>query len=292
MTLFSPIAHGYWRLLDWHLRPNEIQNLILKGLDLGISTLDHADIYGDYQGEAAFGQGFKRLPPSTRSQVQLVTKCGIHLISSSAPARKVKHYDYRAAHIIQSVDNSLERLGTDYLDALLLHRPSPLLQPQEVAEAFEQLYQAGKVRGFGLSNFSPSQWDVVQRYWHQPLWTQQVEISPLQTDYLFNGGQDHALAHAYSPMAWSPLGGGRLFQPKTPQEQRVFGAFQTLSQECGIPIDTLAYAWLRALPSKPIILVGSGKVERLKAATEALSFTFPYEAWFHILEASRGHAVA
>lgn len=292
MKPFSPIAHGYWRLMEWNLRPEEIARLMEDSLALGIYTLDHADIYGDYRCEAAFGKGFSQLPASVQEGVQLVSKCGIKLLSTSAPERRIKHYDYSYDHIVQSVDTSLQRLGAEKLDVLLLHRPSPLLQPEEVARAFSDLHAAGKVLDFGVSNFTPAQFDVLQSTCEQPLVTNQVQISPLHVDYLFDGGQDHALLHHYAPMAWSPLGGGRLFTPKSERDQAVLDAFTSMSHSTGLPIDTLAYAWIRKLPSKPSILVGSGKLERLQSAVDALGYDFPLEDWYAILQASRGHGIA
>jgi len=289
---FSPIAHGYWRLMDWSLSPQDIASLIKASLELGIYTLDHADIYGDYRCETAFGQGFGLLAPSARQKVQLVSKCGIKLMSASAPERRIKHYDYSYDHIVQSVENSLQRLGAEKLDVLLLHRPSPLLQPEEVARAFSDLQASGKVLDFGVSNFTSGQFDALQSACEQPLVTNQVQISPLHVDYLFDGGQDHALLHDYAPMAWSPLGGGRLFAPKSERDHAVADLFNQLSDVHNLPIDTLAYAWTRKLPSNPTVVVGSGKLERLEAAVQALDFDFPLEDWYAVLQASRGHGIA
>ena len=292
MKPFSPIAHGYWRLMDWSLSPQDIASLIKASLELGIYTLDHADIYGDYRCETAFGQGFGLLAPSARQKVQLVSKCGIKLMSASAPERRIKHYDYSYDHIVQSVENSLQRLGAEKLDVLLLHRPSPLLQPEEVARAFSDLQASGKVLDFGVSNFTSGQFDALQSACEQPLVTNQVQISPLHVDYLFDGGQDHALLHDYAPMAWSPLGGGRLFAPKSERDHAVADLFNQLSDVHNLPIDTLAYAWTRKLPSNPTVVVGSGKLERLEAAVQALDFDFPLEDWYAVLQASRGHGIA
>ncbi|MDG1252072.1 MAG: aldo/keto reductase [Schleiferiaceae bacterium] len=292
MKPFSPFSHGYWRLMEWDLQPTEIAALVEASLDMGIYTIDHADIYGDYRCEAAFGQGFAQLSSATRQKVQLVSKCGIKLLSASAPDRTIKHYDYSYAHIVQSAENSLKRLHAEKLDVLLLHRPSPLLQPDEVARAFSDLKLAGKVVNFGVSNYTTGQFDALQGVCEQPLVTNQVQISPLHVDYLFDGGQDHALLHDYSPMAWSPLGGGRLFAPKTERDRAVADLFQRLSGTYDLPIDALAYAWIRCLPSKPCIILGSGKVERLKRAVASLDFEFPMEDWFAVLQASRGHGIA
>ncbi|NDD50608.1 MAG: oxidoreductase, partial [Flavobacteriia bacterium] len=160
------------------------------------------------------------------------------------------------------------------------------------ARAFSDLQASGKVLNFGVSNFTPSQFDALQSACEQPLVTNQVQISPLHVDYLFDGGQDHALLHDYAPMAWSPLGGGRLFNPKSERDHAVADLFKELSEVHNLPIDTLAYAWTRKLPSHPTVIVGSGKLERLKAAAQALDFDFPLEDWYAVLQASRGHGIA
>lgn len=291
MKPFSPLSHGYWRLMDWQLEPQAIATLIQESLALGLHTTDHADIYGDYRCEAAFGKGFALLPNSVRHQIQLVSKCGIKLLSSSVPERSIKHYDYRHSHIVQSVHNSLQRLGAEKLDVLLLHRPSPLLQPEEVARAFSDLQRDGTVLDFGVSNFTAAQFNALQGVCEQALVTNQVQISPLHPEYLFDGGQDHALLHSYHPMAWSPLGGGRLFAPKTEREQAVSDVFSRISATYGLPVDTLAYAWIQKLPSQPTVIVGSGKLERLQSAVQALNFDFPLEDWFAVLQASRVHSI-
>ena len=149
----SRIVHGYWRLRDWKLSKQELIELIQKSLELGVTTFDHADIYGDYSCEKLFGDALK-LKRELRQQMELVTKCGIKLVSEKYPNRKVAIYDYSYEHIIQSVENSLRNFGTDYIDLLLLHRPSPFFNPEEVHQAFYDLKQSGKVLNFGVSNFN------------------------------------------------------------------------------------------------------------------------------------------
>lgn len=176
----SRIIVGAWR---W---TNEsaacIEKLINTSLDQGITTFDHADIYGNYSCEECFGNVL-RTDASLRNKLQLITKFGIKLMSEKRPFHQIKHYDTSAEHIIWSVENSLKALGTDRVDVLLIHRPDPLLNPIEVAEAFSKLKQQGKVLHVGVSNFSSSQFEMLQSYLSVPLVTNQIELSCLETNH-------------------------------------------------------------------------------------------------------------
>ena len=156
----SEFIQGYWRLADWKMSPSQILDFLKQHLDLGISSVDHADIYGNYSCEQLFGEALA-LEPALRQQIEIVTKCDIKLLSDKYPQRTVKHYDTSAAHILASVENSLRNLHTDYLDLLLIHRPDPLMNADEVAQTFQQLKACGKVRHFGVSNFTPYQFDLL-----------------------------------------------------------------------------------------------------------------------------------
>ena len=182
----SRFALGFWRLNEWKMSPQELLYFIESVLDTGITTFDHADIYGDYSCETLFGEALKR-NPALRHKMQLVTKCGIKLPSEKFPGRKINFYDTSYDHILQSVHRSLKNLQTDHLDLLLIHRPDPLMDPAETARAFEELHKAGTVLHFGVSNFLPSDTEMLQAYLNFPLVTNQVEISPLHLDHFENG---------------------------------------------------------------------------------------------------------
>lgn len=287
----SRLAHGLWRLPDWKLSKKELSLLIDQCLDLGITTFDHADIYGNHTCEELFGEALS-LNKGARKDMQFISKCGIKLVSDKFPKRQVKHYDYSAEYIIQSVENSLKYLKTDYLDMLLLHRPSPFFNPNEVAEAFNTLKKSGKVLSFGVSNFSPQQYSMLNSYLDDKLVTNQVEISPLCLEHFDNGNMDFFLEQRISPMVWSPLGGGRLFSPKTEQEQRLYNALTEIAQELNIDgIDKIMYAWLLNHPTNCVPIIGSGKIERIKNAAESLDIQMSLEQWFKIYTASTGKNV-
>ncbi len=216
----SELVQGYWRLAEWNMTPQQRLTFLKQHIELGISTVDHADIYGNYQCETLFGEALA-LEPSLREQIEIVTKCDIKLCSDRFPERKINHYDTSAAHIYQSVNHSLERLGVNEIDVLLIHRPDVLMNADEVAEAFSELHKGGKVKHFGVSNFSPAQFDLLQSRLGKLLVTNQVEINPLNFDVAHEGTLDQLQRLRIRPMAWSCLGGGAIFSGQTEQTQRV-----------------------------------------------------------------------
>lgn len=284
----SRIIHGLWRLPDWQMKDRELMDFLYQVIDLGITTFDHADIYGDYECEQLFGRALK--PQShIRKDIQLVTKCGIKLLSEKFPDRKVKTYDYSFEHITTSVESSLRSLHTDYIDLLLLHRPSPLFDPAEVARAFFELEKSGKVLHFGVSNFSPQQFEMLQSYVDQPLLTNQVEISPLHLNVFEDGNIESFFKHKIHPMAWSPLAGGQIFNPTNQHEVAVHQTLSTIGEEIGAEgVDQVVYSWLLKHPAGILPVVGSGKIERLQTAVQAGSLKMTDEQWYRIFIASKG----
>ncbi|ELF6478966.1 aldo/keto reductase family oxidoreductase [Vibrio fluvialis] len=288
---FSELVQGYWRLGEWGMTAQERLTFLKQHLELGITTVDHADIYGNYECEQLFGEALA-LEPSLREQLHIVTKCDIKLCSAKFPERKINHYDTSAAHIYQSVNNSLERLRVNEIDVLLIHRPDVLMDADEVAEAFTELHKVGKVKHFGVSNFSPAQFELLQSRLGKPLVTNQVEINPLNFDVAHDGTLDQMQMLRTRPMAWSCLGGGAIFNGDSEQAQRVRAVLEELREELGAEsIDQVIYAWVRALPAKPLPIIGSGKIERVQAAVDALDLTLSREQWYRVWVASKGHGV-
>ncbi|ELQ2337225.1 aldo/keto reductase family oxidoreductase [Vibrio vulnificus] len=288
---FSALVQGYWRLAEWNMTPQQRLTFLKQHIEMGITTVDHADIYGQYECEHLFGEALA-LDKSLRSDIQIVTKCDINLCGAKHPDRKVNHYDTSAAHIYQSVNNSLERLGVDELDVLLIHRPDALMDADEVAEAFSELHKVGKVKHFGVSNFSPRQFELLQSRLSKPLVTNQVEINPLQFDVVHDGTLDQLQMLRVRPMAWSCLGGGALFSGQGEQGSRVRKELEAIREEVGAQsIDEVVYAWVRKLPSLPIPIIGSGKIERVQSAVNALQIELSREQWYRVWVASKGHGV-
>jgi len=286
----SRIIQGHWRLANWKLSSRELLKLSEQSIELGVTSFDHADIYGNYTCESLFGEVLA-LKPSLRQNMEIISKCGIKLMSDKYPERKLKTYDYSYEHIVNSVENSLRNLRTDYLDVLLLHRPSPFFNPEEVAKAFSDLRREGKVLHFGVSNFSAGQFDMLNSYTEEKLVTNQVEISPYCLDHFENGNMDFFLKERIKPMAWSPLAGGRLLNPQTEKGQKIFGALSEIAEELNLEqIDQVIYAWLLKHPAGIMPIVGTSKIERVKSAVDAMAIDLSHEQWFRIY-ASTGAAM-
>ncbi len=265
--------------------------LIDTAVDLGLTSFDHADIYGGYAVEEAFGAGLARWK-GRRDGIELISKCGIMLATPNRPQNRLKHYDTGAAHIEASVERSLKNLRTDYLDLLLIHRPDPLMDADDTARLFERLVTAGKVRAVGVSNFTPAQFDLLASRLPFPLVTNQIEHSVLETSALTDGRLDHAQRLGYAPMIWSPLGGGSLFTGEGVREQRVRAALDAVADETGVgDISTIAIAWLLRHPARLVPVLGTMKPERLAQLVKALDVTLDRQQWFAVLEASEGRAV-
>jgi len=283
----SRLIAGVWRMAEWQQSPDETLTFIEQCLELGITTFDHADLYGDYTCEAIFGRALKA-DPALRSRIQLVSKCGIKLVSKNRPNHHIKHYDTSYDHILASVDNSLKSLQTDYLDLLLIHRPDPLMDADQVALAFTQLQKAGKVLHFGVSNFQPSQVDLLASRLKRPLVTNQVEISVMYLDPFLDGTLDQCQQLRMAPMAWSPLGGGELFTGESPKALRLRAALGTIAELNQASIDQVALAWLLTHPAQILPILGTGNLERLRSAAVAEHLKLTREQWFAIWTASTG----
>lgn len=284
----SRLVLGMWRLLDWNKTDQKLLSFIKESMELGVTTFDHADIYGNHECEGAFGKALK-LEPSLRDQMEIVTKCGIKLQTDKFPDRKVKYYDYSSSYIIQQAEESLKNLETDHIDVLLLHRPSPFFNPEEVAAAFDQLLSSGKVRHFGVSNFLPEQLQSLQNYLDIPLVTNQIEISPYCLEHFENQNIDYLIGKKIAPMAWSPLAGGELFNPKTDNGKRVHAVLQNITNDLdNISLDQVILQWLLMHPSRIIPVLGTGKIDRVQSAVKAMQVKLTLEQWFEIYIAAAG----
>lgn len=288
----SRIVHGHWRLNDWNLSPQELLTFSKKAIELGVTTIDHAAIYGNYSCEKRFGEALK-LDPRFREKIEIVTKCGLNLISSKFPERAIKHYDFSYQHIVSSAENSLKQFGIEQIDVLLLHRPSPLYNPHEVARAFTDLKNAGKVAHFGVSNFTPQQFSTLNSFLTDKLITNQIELSPYNLEHFDNGNIDFLIQNNVKPMAWSPLAGGKLLTETNEKAiciQKVLA--KIAKQKNDAAIEEIAYSWLLKHPVEIIPIVGSGKFERLAYAVKALQIDLSTEEWFEIYQAITGKPVA
>jgi predicted oxidoreductase len=288
--VFSRIVAGVMRLREWQMDTAAIIDFIHQCLDLGITTFDHADIYGSYTCEELFGAALAA-ETSLRGRIELVTKCGIQLVSPNRPDTRVHHYDTGRAHILASAERSLRNLKTDTLDLLLIHRPDPLMDADEVAEALTALRSSGKVRHAGVSNFMPWQFHLLQSRLDFPLVTNQIELSVLYLDPLHDGTLDQLQRLRIAPMAWSPVAGGRLFDPRDERAARVRGVLEVIGRQVGASVDQVALAWLLRHPARVLPVMGTGKIERLREAAAAEAITLDRQQWFAVWEASAGREV-
>jgi len=286
---FSRIVAGMWRMTEWGMSPEQRVALVEGCLEMGVTTFDHADIYGDYGVETLFGEAL-RLQPSLRDKIEIVSKCGIKLLSKKHPQHAIQHYDTTAQHIVASAENSLKQLHTDHLDLLLIHRPDPLMDFDDVADAFTRLQREGKVKHVGVSNFTRHQFESLNR--RVALATNQVELSPLCTAPIFDQTLDGLQDLRIAPMAWSPLGGGRLFDKTNERAGEVCAVVQEIAERMDKPFASVVFAWIMALPSRPLPLTGSGRIEAIRDAVIGATFQLERGDWFRILRAARGHEVA
>ena len=285
------LAHGYWRAHEWGLDDQGFLRLIHQALALGIRVFDHAACYGGFTTEEMFGRGLA-LEPSLREQMCIVSKCGILFPNKALPWMKAKHYDNSRKHIVWSAERSVRSLQCGYLDLLLIHRPSPCANPEEIAGAFDELRRRGLVRRFGVSNFAVPKFRMLQSYLAEPLLTNQVEASPLHLNAFDDGTIDLALRMRIRPMVWSPLAGGQLFDTTDARSVRVAEALRAVGAPQGEErLDGLALAGVMAHPASIMPVVGSGNPARLRAAAEAVRVKFSEADWISVYAASQGHEV-
>ena len=252
----------------------------------GNAIFDHADIYGNYTTEAGFGKAFVD-SGINREDIQLISKCGIQLINERRGSR-IKHYKYAKEYIISSAEASLKNLKTDYLDTFLLHRPSPLMQPDEISEAITILQDSGKIINFGLSNFTPSQVDLIAN--SVPVTANQIEFSLTKNEAMFNGTLDKMLQEGIQTMSWSPL--GAVFKDETAQTKRIKAVLKKLTKKYEISEDVILLAFILRHPAKVAPVVGTTNKERILNANSALNIHLELQDWFEMLAASQGYEVA
>ena len=275
-----------WGVWGAKLNTSEMAKLIEDCLNIGVSTFDHADIYGGHTTEAEWGNAFQ-LSGIDREHLQIVTKCGIMMPSDQKPNIKAKHYDTSKGHIIKSVENSLHNLKTDYIDMLLIHRPSPIMDPDEIMKAIDLLKSSGKVRQFGVSNFSTSQVKLLNSC--VDVDCNQVEISPFELGAFTDGTLDHCILEGIIPMAWSPMGGGKLFAHSSDPsllDQRA--RLTAVAKKYDWKIDEMIYLFLLHHPSNVRPVVGSSKIERIKTAVDSVHTIISDAQWFEIWTAATG----
>ena len=287
MKLNSEVIIGCMSWAKWgkEYSTEELIDLMKFCLDEGLSTFDHADIYGDYTTESRFGEAFLK-SGIKRESIQLITKCGIQYVGETRD-NQVKHYNYSKDYIIWSAEQSLKNLKTEYIDLFLLHRPSPLMHPDEILEAIQRLKLDGKILNFGVSNFTPSQVELIDS--KVDVQANQVEFSLTQHSAMHNGSLDQMIVKGIKPMAWSPL--GSYFRDTNAQTLRIKKILQKLSEKYEVSEDTILLAWIFKHPSKVAPVIGTTNKDRMRNAKHAAQLTLELEDWFSLLVASQGHKV-
>ncbi|WP_369013180.1 aldo/keto reductase [Flavobacterium anhuiense] len=287
-TVLSPIISGTmnWGVWDKNLTTKEMENMIQVSIENKITTFDHADIYGSYTTEADFGKAF-HASKIDREKLQLITKCGIQMIAEKRPENKIKHYDYSKDYIIKSVETSLKNLKTDYVDVFLLHRPSPLMQADEIAEAVEKLKGEGKIIDFGLSNFTSSQTELIRQ--KTEVSYNQVQFSATHYEPMLDGSLDYMQTNGIRPLSWNPL--GTVFREDTKQTRRLKKLFSVLLEKYHLGADTLLLAWILKHPAKVIPIAGTVNVARIQSLSKAVELEMDKEDWFAIWTESMGDDV-
>ena len=282
----SPIIAGTmnWGVWDKNLSTSEMTHLIHLCSENGITSFDHADIYGGYTTEAQFGKAFAESKIS-RKKLQFISKCGIQ--HTQGRDNKIKHYDYSTDYIIWSVENSLKNLQTDYLDVLLLHRPSPLMQADEIAEAVTKLKKQGKILDFGVSNFTASQTELLRQ--KTAVNYNQIQFSATNNEALVDGSLDYMQIHNIRPMSWNPL--GMVFREDTEQTRRLKKLLVQLVEKYGVGSDTILLAWILKHPSRVIPVAGTVNTARIQALMKAVHLELDPLDWFAIWTESMGNKV-
>ena len=286
-TQLSPIIAGTmnWGIWDKKLSTQEMVHLMNIFIENKISTFDHADIYGGYTTEAEFGKAFADSKIS-REKIQLISKCGIQL--THGRNNTIKHYDYSKDYIIWSVENSLKNLQTDYLDILLLHRPSPLMIADEIAEAVEKLKSEGKIIDFGLSNFTSSQTELIRQ--KTEVNYNQIQFSATHHEAMLDGSLDYMQLHKIQPMSWNPL--GTVFREDTEQTRRLKKILAELVEKYGVGSDTILLAWILQHPAKILPVAGTVNIARIQQFIKAVELKMDKLDWFALWTESMGNEVA
>lgn len=285
----SRIAYGLWRSTDDpDQSSNHLQQKIEACLQQGITTFDQADIYGGYTAETLLGRTLKKAP-QLRDQMQIISKCNIVAPTGIHSDKRVKHYNSSQPYITRAVDRSLQEMAIERIDLLLLHRPDPLMDADQTGAALDTLVTSGKVKTIGVSNFRPWDFELLQSRTKNTLVTNQIEISLGQNSAFTNGDLAYMQQHGITPMAWSPLSGGQLFQnPQSPLATKL----QAIADNQNVAATSVAIAWLLAHPAKILPIMGSNNIQHIKQFSQALQVKLDRQSWFELLQAANGQAVA
>jgi predicted oxidoreductase len=280
---FSPVAQGYWRLDGWGLTTADLVAHMRACIDLGVTTFDTAEIYGDTVCETMMGEAFRQ-EKSIRGQIQLVTKTGI--FKQKIDGETFGYYDTTYERVMRSCKQSLKRLGTDHIDLYLIHREDPCFDPWETGRALLDLKKEGLVLEIGVSNFDPFKFEALNRAVNGELVTNQIEWNPLQFEHFNSGMIDYLAGNKIHPMAWSPLAGGRIFSRDDERAANAMAKIRQIADRHDVEPETIIYAWIMYHPVGAVPIVGSSRIDRLALAVDALDVQLEHYEWYEIYTAS------
>lgn len=280
----SPAIYGFYRWEEGFVTQTNMERIVNLCLELGINTFDHADTYGGYACEEAFGKLIANKNVK-RDDIVLFSKCGINVPHASRPTYRVTHYDTSAKHIISSVERSLKNLHTDYLDVFLLNQLDPLSNLEEAAVALQQLKDAGKIKNIGVVNFSVFQHQLLSSYLRSPIVSNHIELNLLNTTAFENGQLDYIKQRFMRPLAMSPLAEGKIAESNDPVALRVRTQLEKFANSYKTDIESIAVAWLVKLGALP--LIGTVNEDRIRNIVNAFSIDLDHQDWYELYEASR-----
>ena len=281
----SKLVIGCMRLNEWNLNVKQRIEFVEWCIEQGVTTFDHADIYGgNHRNEELFGEVLQ-MKPQLREKIEIITKCSICVPNDANPNIKTRYFNLDSKYIIKQVNKSIEKLKCDYIDLLLIHMHDLLVNPKELNDTLNQLKEEGKVKYFGLSNHNPLEFDTLQKYTDVKFVTHQFMLHPLGIENYKNGTMTHCLKEGIHPMFWSPLAGGRIFNPTNAFEENMKNVLEGIKQELHLrEVDEVIYKWLLKHSSDPVIVLGTGNRERIKRALHSLQgVQMTREQWYKII---------
>ena len=281
----SPAVYGFYRWTGNYVNEDKMEKIVTLCLELGINTFDHGDTYGDYMCEEVFGNVLKR-GEIKRESVVLFTKCGINLPHESKPEYRVKHYDTSREHILYSLDNSLRKLRTDYIDVFLLNQLDPLSNLEETALTLEKLKESGKIKNVGVVNYSVFQHQLLSSYLRIPIVTNHIELNLLNTSAFDNGQVDYIKQKYMRPLATSPLAEGKIANSNEKIPLRIRGKLEEFAGKYNSHFESVAIAWLVKLGALP--LIGTTDEQRIRNIAEAFKINLDRQDWYELYAVSRG----
>jgi len=281
----SPAIYGFYRWNEVSDVSRTMERIVNLCLELGINTFDHGDSYGSYHCEEAFGELIGR-KVIDRQNVVLFTKCGRNLPNKSNPEIRVPHYNTSAEHIIKSVESSLRKLKTDYIDIFLLDHLDPISNLEETAQALENLKKSGKIKNIGVANFSVFEHQLLATYLNTPIVTNHIELNLLNVEALDNGQVDYIKQRYMRPLASTPLAGGRIANGDDPHAKRIREKLEEISPKYNVDIESVAAAWLVKLGALP--LIGTTDEKRIHNIANSFNIDLDHQDWYDLYNVTRG----